>query len=165
MTQIYLIMPMSAVRIARIVDQGRSVALIGPIGSGKSSILNLVRGQLDQTTVTTIVARFDVWAVSRSEDAPRVVLACIIEALDDYVDTIGVRTLPVTYQRLVRRSTGECGQAFRCSGRRGFYRNAPSSQADSWSVERTTHLDCRGLGTYGYDIRHAALAALPVGAS
>ena len=90
-----------SVRIARIVDQGRSVALIGPVGSGKSSILNLVRGQLDQSTVTNIVASFDVWAVPRSEDAPRIVLDGIIEALDDYVDTIGVRTLPVTYQRLV----------------------------------------------------------------
>ena len=105
-----------SVRIARIVDQGRSVALIGPIGSGKSSILNLVRGQLDQNTVTTIVASFDVWAVSRSEDAPRVVLACIIEALDDYVDTIGVRTLPVTYQRLVAAAPANLAKLFGVQG-------------------------------------------------
>ena len=83
------------------IDDGRSVALLGPFGSGKSSILNLVREHLDKTGGTAIVANFDVWAVPRPEDVPRLALDRIVEALDDYVDTTAFRHLPLTYQRLV----------------------------------------------------------------
>ena len=93
-----------ATRIAEALREGRSVALLGAFGTGKSSILNLVLAKLRQCstrTTRTIVARLDVWAVPRPEDAPRVALDQVIDALDHHVDTLGLRGLPITYQRLV----------------------------------------------------------------
>ena len=40
------------------------------------------------------------WAVPNPEDVPRLALNRIISALDDYVETIQFRGLPVAYQRL-----------------------------------------------------------------
>ena len=88
-------------RIARTLREGRSVALLGAFGTGKSSVLHLVRAKLAQGATTTIVANFDVWAVPRPEDVPRLALDQVVEALDHHVDTLGLRNLPVTYQRLV----------------------------------------------------------------
>ena len=93
-----------ATRIAEALREGRSVALLGAFGTGKSSILNLVLAKLRQCstrTTRTIVARLDVWAVPRPVDAPRVALDQVIDALDHHVDTLGLRGLPITYQRLV----------------------------------------------------------------
>ena len=88
-------------RIARSLQEGRSVALLGAYGTGKSSILNLVRAKLAQGSNTTIVANLDVWAVPRPEDVPRLALEQVVDALDHHVDTLGLRNIPVTYQRLV----------------------------------------------------------------
>ena len=88
-------------RIAEALRDGRSVALLGAFGTGKSSVLNLVLASLRQHSTTAIVAKLDVWAVPRPEDAPRVALNHIIDALDHHVDTVGLRGLPLTYQRLV----------------------------------------------------------------
>jgi hypothetical protein len=53
----------------------QSIALIGPVGSGKSSILNTVKRNIDrQTAPLTIVADFNCWAMPTAEDAPRVAL-------------------------------------------------------------------------------------------
>ena len=90
-----------ATRIAETLRDGRSVALLGAFGTGKSSVLNLVLAKLRQHSTTAIVAKLDVWAVPRPEDAPRVALNHVIDALDHHVDTVGLRGLPITYQRLV----------------------------------------------------------------
>lgn len=92
--------PLSA-RVTVRLNEGRSVALLGPMGSGKSSVLNLVRTRLRASATTTILVDFDVWAVPRADEVPRLALARIVEALDNYVDTIELRDLPATYQRLV----------------------------------------------------------------
>ena len=90
-----------AARIAKsVAADRRNVALLGRFGSGKSSILNLVAAQLAQSPDTIVVADFDVWAVPDPEDVPRLALNRIIGALDDYVDTIQFRRLPLAYQRL-----------------------------------------------------------------
>lgn len=90
-----------AARIARsVVVEQRHLALLGRFGSGKSSIINLIRSEIARRPETLIVAEFDVWAVPNPEDVPRLALNRIISALDDYVDTIQFRGLPVAYQRL-----------------------------------------------------------------
>lgn len=81
-------------------EEGLSVALLGGLGTGKSTILNAVRAQLESATPLTIVAQFDVWAVPRPEDVPRLALNRIVIALDRYADTIELRSLPVSYQRM-----------------------------------------------------------------
>ena len=88
-------------RIASALQGGRSVALLGTFGAGKSSVLNIARTQLAGNVVTTIVASFDVWAVPRPEDVPRVALDQVVHALDDHVDTLRLRNLPMAYQQLV----------------------------------------------------------------
>ena len=77
------------------------MALVGPLGSGKSSVLNLVRAGLCESTTTTILASFDVWAVPESKDVPRVALARVVDALGDHVDMTALRGVPTLYQRLV----------------------------------------------------------------
>ena len=89
-------------RIARmLLRDTRSVALLGTFGSGKSTVLNLLRAQLSEAQRTVVIADFDLWAVPRPADVPRLALDRIVSALDDYVDTIGLRDLPLSYQRLV----------------------------------------------------------------
>ena len=83
------------------LTEGRCVALLGPLGSGKSSVLNVVRTLLRGSEPTTILVDFDVWAVPRAEEVPRLALDRIVEALDNHVDTIALRDVPTTYQRLV----------------------------------------------------------------
>ena len=83
------------------LTEGRCVALLGPLGSGKSSVLNVVRTLLRGSELTTILVDFDVWAVPRAEEVPRLALHRIVEALDNHVDTIALRDVPTTYQRLV----------------------------------------------------------------
>ena len=91
-----------AARIARnVAVDRRHVALLGQFGSGKSSILNLVAAELAHQPDILIVAEFDVWAVPNPEDVPRLALNRVVGALDEYVDTIQFRSLPVAYQRLV----------------------------------------------------------------
>ena len=91
-----------AKRVAHAIgDNGRSVALLGRFGTGKTSVINLVCRELSRLSSTVIVADVGVWAVPRPEDIPRLALNQIIAALDDHIDTIELRTLPLTYQRLV----------------------------------------------------------------
>ena len=88
-------------RIARKVGQGASpVALLGAYGTGKSSILNAVRAELDGMPDRVIVAKIDIWRVPNPEDAPRLALTQIISALDELVDTLELRGLPRSYKRL-----------------------------------------------------------------
>ncbi len=90
-----------AKRIARRVGQeGSPVALLGALGSGKSSILNAVRAELDGMATRVVVARIDVWTVPDPEDVPRLALQEIINALDELVDTLELRGLPRSYKRL-----------------------------------------------------------------
>ena len=103
-----------ATRITHIVGrERRPVALLGRFGTGKTSILNLARAELGRLTPTVIVADFDVWAVPKPEDIPRLALNRIVAALDDHVDTTKFRDLPLAYQRLAAAEpTGRLAHAF-----------------------------------------------------
>jgi hypothetical protein len=73
-------------RIVQIAaGEGRPVALLGRFGTGKSSILNVVRAKLQQSSRPVIVADLDVWAVPKPDDVPRLALNRIVTALDEYV--------------------------------------------------------------------------------
>ncbi len=91
-----------AQRIARRVGaEGGPLALLGEFGTGKTSILNLARAEMNALTPTVLVADFDVWAVPKPEDIPRLALDKIVGALDAHIDTLELRHLPLKYQRLV----------------------------------------------------------------
>ena len=119
-------------RIAHTVGaDGRPLALVGRFGTGKTSIVNLARFELEQLPHTVIVASFDAGSVPNPEDVPRLALNRIIAALDPYIDTIELRTLPTTYQRLV--AAEPTGRVARILGR--------DTSADSIEiVERLTPL-------------------------
>jgi hypothetical protein len=93
-----------AERIVRAVNrpENQAIALIGPVGSGKSSVLNMVKARLNgPNSPLTILAEFNCWAMPRPEDAPRIALEQVIDALDNVVDAQAVRRLPVSYQRVL----------------------------------------------------------------
>lgn len=90
-----------AVKLTELLAQGRhSVALLGPFGSGKTTIVETVCAELAKKDALIMVARLDMWAIPNPEDVPRLALQQIIGALDDYVDTTALRGLPASYQRL-----------------------------------------------------------------
>ncbi len=103
-----------ASRIAHAVGrEGRSVALLGRFGTGKTSILNLARAELGRFPPTVIVTDFDVWATPKPEDVPRLALNRIVAALDEHIDTTEFRDLPLAYQRLAAAEpTGRLAHAF-----------------------------------------------------
>ena len=105
---------MIADRIAHTVGaEGRPLALLGRFGTGKSSIVNLARFKMEQFTPTVIVADFDAGSVPNPEDIPRLALNRIIAALDHHIDTLELRTLPTSYQRLVAAEpTGRMARIF-----------------------------------------------------
>lgn len=87
---------------AVIQPENQAIALIGPVGSGKSSILNAVKRNLRKKKAPfTIVAEFNCWAMPRPEDTPRIALERAIGALDRVIDAQAVRRLPVSYQRIL----------------------------------------------------------------
>jgi hypothetical protein len=87
---------------AVIQPENQAIALIGPVGSGKSSILDTVKRNLrEKTTPFTIVAELNCWAMPRPEDAPRMALERAIGALDTVIDAQAVRRLPISYQRII----------------------------------------------------------------
>jgi len=91
-----------AKKIAQAVGtEGRPLALLGKFGAGKTSIINLARTELERSAPTVIVATVDVWAVPNPDDIPRLALRRMVAALEDHIDTLDLRTLPLTYQRIV----------------------------------------------------------------
>ena len=83
-------------------SQERTVALIGPIGCGKTSILNMVRQRLrNGSDASVVIADVNCWSMPRTADAPRIALERVIGALNEVVDTQALRGLPETYLRIL----------------------------------------------------------------
>lgn len=96
--------PVSARIVQALLAESRdqSVALLGPFGSGKTTIFERARTQLeDSDSPVIIIADFNAWAIADPADAPRVALERIVEALGRIIDVQRFRALPTTYQKLI----------------------------------------------------------------
>ncbi|MBN2269674.1 MAG: AAA family ATPase [Sedimentisphaerales bacterium] len=88
------------------IDGGRgpNIALIGPYGSGKTSICNLVedisRKKGDASKL--VFCRFEAWQFLSAEAAVRGLLDEIVNMLDELVDCSGVGSLPEKYLDALR---------------------------------------------------------------
>ena len=103
------------IRDAITLHKEGAIALVGPVGSGKTSILNMLRQRLLRSKGGPLVVIVEVncWAMPRSQDAPRVALERAISALDDFVDTLALRRLPDAYQRILSAEpTGTIAKLF-----------------------------------------------------
>ena len=87
--------------VGHITKNERSIALIGPMGCGKSSILNLVFECIAKRDPSILVVKCDLWRARTPEEIPQIIISAIVNALDTVCDTIGLRDLPHTYRRLV----------------------------------------------------------------
>ncbi|MEQ8845892.1 MAG: P-loop NTPase fold protein [Phycisphaerales bacterium] len=85
-----------------------SIALIGPKGSGKSSILSLVERELTDTANIEF-ARISLWAYDTPEAAMRGVLDRLIETVGRHAPTLALTGLPGEYLAAVDHMAGRWG--------------------------------------------------------
>ena len=103
------------IRDAITLHKEGAIALVGPVGSGKTSILNMLGQRLLRSKggPLVVIAKVNYWAMPRSQDAPRVALEHAISALDDFVDTLALRRLPDVYQQILSAEpTGTIAKLF-----------------------------------------------------
>lgn len=87
--------------VKHVQNDERSIALIGSVGSGKSSILNLACESIKKESPTVIIVRSDIWRARDAKSMPQLVIDDIVRTLDGIVDTTGIRDLSLTYARFV----------------------------------------------------------------
>jgi hypothetical protein len=90
-------------------DAGPTVALVGELGSGKSSIRNLVVRQLREDGLleqTIAVVPISLWPFGSPEAAVRGILNKLTEALSGHVNAPSITGLPEQYVQLMEKSGG-----------------------------------------------------------
>ena len=94
----------TAEKIAAHISSNRSsermIALLGPMGSGKTSILNIALRSVEERCPNTVVVRTDLWKAKSPEQLPEVILNDIVKVLDNVCDTVDLRGIPLSYRRI-----------------------------------------------------------------
>lgn len=87
--------------VADLTDSAdHSIALIGPVGSGKTTVLRNALTRAASTVPGLVVADFSCWSLAEGGEAPRMALETALASLDGFVDVQSLRGLPASYQRL-----------------------------------------------------------------
>lgn len=89
-----------------------SIALIGPYGSGKTSIANMVRDYLSDTRDLLFV-RVSLWTYDSPEAAVRGVLGELTRAVGERVSAPELHPLPIEYAASIDRMSGVWGVVWR----------------------------------------------------
>lgn len=89
-----------AARISSNRSNERIIALLGPMGSGKTSILNIALQSVEGRCPNTVVVRTDLWKAKSPEQLPEVILNDIVKVLDGVCDTVDLRGIPLSYRRI-----------------------------------------------------------------
>lgn len=93
-----------ATRLTGNVDQ--SIALLGPLGSGKTSILNLVRKvQSPKSAPRLWYVQVNCWGIENSALAPAYILEQLVNAVEGFVDCQQLRGIPLAYRRMMQVET------------------------------------------------------------
>jgi hypothetical protein len=108
----YLGLTPRALRVLGILRERehKCVAIVGPYGSGKSSLLNLVQAEAERQDATanrTIPAlwfcRFSCWGVEKGDSLPQAMLRRVVEELGKRIDCLSVRGLPLDYTKALSK--------------------------------------------------------------
>lgn len=86
--------------VEHIMNDERTTALLGPMGCGKTSILNIAIEDLAKKQPNTLVVRSELWKAYSPETIPQIIINDIVNTLDEVCDTVGLRGIPHTYKRL-----------------------------------------------------------------
>lgn len=79
-----------------------TVALLGPFGSGKTTILNWVKEELRGFKSPRVwFVEVSCWGLESAAGAPAYALGRAIDELQQHVDTLALRGLPAAYQRVL----------------------------------------------------------------
>lgn len=89
-----------AARISSNRGNERMVALLGPMGSGKTSILNIALQSVKERCPNIVVVRSDMWKARSPEQLPEIILNDIVKMLDGVCDTVDLRGIPLSYRRI-----------------------------------------------------------------
>lgn len=102
-------------RIAdRIGDRGAaSIAVVGRLGSGKSSLVRLVEEQLGLQRKPTEIVRVSLWPYENTQAAAAGILVAITKRLGQHINTMGMGRLPAEYVRAIEGAGGIYGGVLR----------------------------------------------------
>ena len=84
------------------------IGIVGPFGAGKTSLINLVRNELDPRFLVVPVS---CWGFENASKAEEHILSQIIIGLNEKVDCLGIRHLPQHYLRSVMSGLSWFGAA------------------------------------------------------
>lgn len=84
-------------------NQSIRIGILGPYGSGKSSLINLALDQLDQQSSsgsrTPIICRVSIWGCKSSSGADSYLLQRILDEVSKHIDTTAFNGIPTAWTR------------------------------------------------------------------
>ena len=83
----------------------KSLALIGPFGSGKTSIINALKEIMRENAPNWIVCKVDAWARSPA-DIDEQILDLVLDSIAEFTDVTGLRSLPSNYHAALLSQKG-----------------------------------------------------------